>query len=359
VRFLEAWTRTKSSPLFGLDISSSSLKLVELGQNASGHYVVNRVGQQTLESGWVVEGQVERFDEVADAVRRLVTRSGTKIRRVAMALPQASVITRKITVPSGLREDELELQVESEVNQYVPFSMDDVSLDYCVVGPSPTTPDEQEVFVAASRKDKVQDRQALAEAAGLEPAVLDIEAHASRLAISRWAACLPRQGKDAVIALFEIGGESTGLKVLSNDDLVYDRDQAFGGAQLTQLIAQQYGLGSEEAERRKIEGSLPSSYLIDLHEPYVDSLAQEISRALQYFFTSTAYHHVDHVLLAGGTATLAGLANRVQEVTGFDCMVVNPFDAMQLGSGVSPASLMRDAPAYLVACGLAMRRFHP
>jgi type IV pilus assembly protein PilM len=358
VRFLEEWFKARASPMIGLDISSSSLKLVELGQSASGHYVVNRVGQQALEEGLVVEGEVERFDEVAEAVRRLVLRSGTKIRRVAMALPQASVITRKITVPAGLREDEMELQVESEVNQYVPFSMDEVSLDYCVVGPSPTAPDELEVMVAASRKDKVRDRQALAEAAGLEPAVLDIESHASRLAITRWAACLPRQGKGAVIALFEIGADSTGLKVLSNDELLYDRDQAFGGAQLTKLIAQQYGFSLAQAERHKIEGTLPSSYL-DLHEPYVDSVAQEMGRALQYFFTSTAPHQVDHVLLAGGTAILAGLADRVREVTGIDCMVVNPFDSMHMGSGVSPDRLAREAPSYLVACGLAMRRFHP
>jgi type IV pilus assembly protein PilM len=140
--------------------------------------------------------------------------------------------------------------------------------------------------------------------------------------------------------------------------LLYDRDQAFGGVQLTQLISRQYGWSFEEAERRKIEGTLPSAYLVDLHEPYVDSVAQEISRALQYFFTSTAHQKVDHVLLAGGAATLAGLGDRVREVTGFDAMVVNPFDLMHLGTGVSADSLAREAPAYLVACGLAMRRFH-
>jgi type IV pilus assembly protein PilM len=359
VRFLGWLSKAKSAPMIGLDVSSSSLKLVELGQNAAGHYLLERLASQPLEPGWVVGGQIERFDEVADAARRLVARSGTRTRRVAMAIPQAAVITRKITVPAGLREDEMELQVEGEVNQYVPFSMDEVSLDFCVIGPSPTAADELEVLVAASRKDRVQDRQALAEAAGLEPVVLDIESHASRLAISRWAACLPRQGKDAVIALFEIGGDNTGLKVLANDELLYDRDQAFGGAQLTQLIARQYGLSFDEAERRKIDGTLPSTYLTDLHEPYADSVAQEIGRALQYFFTSTAHHKVDHVLLAGGAASLAGLADRVREVTGFDCMVVNPFDLMHLGNAVSPDRLVREAPAYLIACGLAMRRFFP
>jgi len=115
VKVLDWLSKSRTPPMIGLDISASSLKLVELGQNAAGQYVVNRFAQQGVEAGWVVEGQVERFDEVAEAVRRLVARSGTKARRVAMALPQASVITRKITVPAGLREDEMDLQVEVEV----------------------------------------------------------------------------------------------------------------------------------------------------------------------------------------------------------------------------------------------------
>ena len=217
--------------------------------------------------------------------------------------------------------------------------------------------DDVEVLIAASRKDRVQDRQGLAEAAGLEPVVLDIESHASRLAISRWTACLPRQGRDALIALFEIGADNTGLKVLCNDELLYDRDQAFGGSQLTLLISRQYGLTFDEAERKKVDGGLPPEYTTDLQEPFVDSLAQEIGRALQYFFTSTPHHKVDYVLLAGGTATLAGLQARVTELTGFESLVVNPFDLMQMGPALNKERLDRAAPSYLIACGLAMRRF--
>jgi len=212
-------------------------------------------------------------------------------------------------------------------------------------------------LIAASRKDRVQDRQSLAEAAGLEPVVLDIESHASRLAIGRWMACLPRQGRDALVALFEIGAENTGLKVLCNDQLLYDRDQAFGGSQLTLLISRNFGLTFDEAERQKVQGGLPQEYVSDLMEPFVDSLAQEIGRALQYFFTSTPHHKVDYVLLAGGTATLAGLAARVTELTGFEAIVVNPFDLMQVGSGVTKNQLEQAAPSFLIACGLAMRRF--
>jgi type IV pilus assembly protein PilM len=215
--------------MVGLDISTSSAKLVELGQTASGEFVVERFASEPFEKGWITDGQIEKFDEVADAVRRVVSKSGTRTKNVAMAMPQSAVITKKIMLPAGLREEELELQVESEANQYIPFSLDEVSLDFCVVGPSPTSVGDVEVLIAASRKDRVQDRQGLAEAAGLKPMILDIESHASRLAMSRIVRTLPNEGKDALVALFEIGADTTSLKVLRDDELLYDRDQAFGG----------------------------------------------------------------------------------------------------------------------------------
>ncbi|RZT95111.1 pilus assembly protein PilM [Rivibacter subsaxonicus] len=355
--FLDGLFGRKQAALVGLDISSSSVKLVELGQAASGEYVLERFATESFEKGWIQDGQIEKFDEVADAVRRVVAKSGTKSKRVAMAMPQSAVITKKIMLPAGLRDEELELQVESEANQYIPFSLDEVSLDFCVVGPSPTSVGDVEVLIAASRKDRVQDRQGLAEAAGLKPVVLDVESHASRLAMSRVIAGLPNGGADALVALFEIGAETTSLKVLRDEEMLYDRDQAFGGSQLTQLISRQYGFSFEEAEQKKLANDLPEDYEPSLLVPFVDSLSQEIGRALQYFFTSTPHHKVHYVMLGGGTATLPGLKERVTELTGFASMVVNPFDGMKLGSAVRESKLRREAPAYLTACGLAMRRF--
>ena len=176
--FLDALLGRTHASMIGLDISTSSVKLVELGQSASGEFVVERFASESFEKGWITDGQIEKFDEVADAVRRVVTKSGTRTKNVAMAMPQSAVITKKIMLPAGLREEELELQVESEANQYIPFSLDEVSLDFCVVGPSPTSVGDVEVLIAASRKDRVQDRQGLAEAAGLKPVILDIESQA-------------------------------------------------------------------------------------------------------------------------------------------------------------------------------------
>lgn len=355
--FLDALFGRQHALLLGLDISSSSAKLVELNQNSAGEYVVERFASEPFEKGWIVDGQIEKFDEVADAVRRVVVKSGTRTKHVAMAMPQSAVITKKIILPAGLREEELEVQVETEANQYIPFSLDEVSLDFCVIGPSPNSPGDVEVLIAASRKDRVQDRQGLAEAAGLKPVVLDIESHASRLAVGRLVANLPSGGKDSLVALFEIGAETTSLKVLRDDELLYDRDQAFGGAQLTQLISRRYGFSFEEAEQKKLSGDLPEDYEQSLLVPFVDSLAQEVGRALQFFFTSTPHHKVHYVMLAGGSAALPGLKERVTELTGFASMIVNPFEGMKLGSSVRESKLRREAPSYLTACGLAMRRF--
>lgn len=355
--FLDLLLGRKHVPMIGLDISSSSAKLVELGLSATGEYVLERLASEPFEKGWITDGQIEKFDEVVAAVRKLVDKSGTKTRQVVMAMPQSAVITKRIMLPAGLRDEELELQVESEANQYIPFSLDEVSLDFCVIGPSPTSGGDVEVLIAASRKERVQDRQGLAEAAGLKPAVLDIESHASLLAMSRIVAALPNQGQDALVALFEIGADTTSLKVLREGEMLYDRDQAFGGSQLTTLISRQYGFSFEEAEQKKLAGDLPDDYESVILTPFVDSLSQEIGRALQYFFTSTPHHKVHYVMLAGGTATLPGLKDRVTDLTGFAAMVVNPFDGMKIGSQVKEAKVRKESPSYLTACGLAMRRF--
>lgn len=344
--------------MLGIDVSSSSVKLVELSRNRTGDLVLERCAIEPLERGWITDGNIEKFDEVAEAVRRLVRKSGSKTKNVAMALPTSAVITKKIVLPGGLSDKELEAQVESEANQYIPFSLDEVSLDFCVIGPSASSVGDVEVLIAASRKEKVSDRQGLAEAAGLKPVVMDVESYASRMAAGRVIETLPNQGQDSLVALFEVGALTTSLQVMRNDDVLYERDQAFGGAQLTQLIVRQYGFSADEAEAKKRSGDLPDDYKTAVLAPFIDSMAQEVGRALQFFFTSTPHNKVDHILLAGGSAALPGLTEAVTQQTSFACMVINPFDAMEMGSSVQARKIAREAPSYLTSTGLALRRFY-
>ena len=345
------------APMLGLDISSSSVKLVELGQDKAGNLVLERCAIEPLERGWITDGNIEKFDEVAEAVRRLIKKSGTKTKNVAMALPPSAVITKKIVLPSGLTDQELEMQVEAEANQYIPFPLDEVSLDFCIVGPSANSTGDIEVLIAASRREKVQDIQGLAEAAGLKPVIVDVESYASRLAIGRLIENLPGKGVGKIVALFEVGALTTSMQVIRNDEVLYDRDQAFGGAQLTQLIVRQYGFSLEEAENKKRSGELPDDYEPSVLRPFVESIVQEIGRALQFFFTSTPYNKVDFVMLAGGSAALPGLTAAVTQHTNFVCTLVNPFENMEIGESVRLKKMTREAPSYLTSCGLALRRF--
>lgn len=347
----------KNAPLVGLDISTSGVKLVELSEAGNNEFRLERFATEPLPRGAVVDGNIEDIEQVSEAVRRVWKKSGTRAKHVALGLPPASVITKKIVLPGGLAEDELELQVESEANQYIPFALEEVSLDFDVIGPAQNAPEDVEVLLAATRKEKVEDRVAVAEAAGLKPLVMDIESYAARAAIDRITMQLPKGAQGQVVALFQIGAQVTHVSMLLDGLAIYEREQPFGGNQLTQDIVRSYGLSFEEAESKKKSGELPEGYDRELVQPFLENATLEVTRAIQFFFTSTPYTRIDQIFLAGGCAVIPGMVEMVAERTKISTSVVSPFKGMQLASNVREKQLRAEAPAYLVACGLAMRRF--
>lgn len=351
--------KAKSPPLIGVDISTSAVKMVEISDAGRGLYRIERYVIEPLPKDAVVDGNIAKLDDVSEAVRRAWKEMGTRARHVALALPAAAVITKKIILPAGLLENELETQVEAEANQSIPFALDEVNLDFQVLGPAPNNPGEVEVLLAASRKEKVEDRVAAAEAAGLKVLVMDVEFNASQTAFEGMAQMLPGEGKGQTVALIDIGAATMHIMVFAGGQMVYMREQSFGGNQLTQEIQRRYGMSAEEAEKAKRSGGLPESYEPEVLQPFSDTVALEISRALQLFFTSTPYSKVDHIVLAGGCAAIPGLDETVASRTQAATLVANPFANMAVSSKVQPGRLALDAPALMVACGLAMRRFDP
>jgi type IV pilus assembly protein PilM len=349
--------KPKAPPLFGMDISSSAVKMVELADAGKGGYRVERYAIEPLARDSVIDGNIANLETVAETVRRSWKKLATRTKNVAIALPTAAVITKKIIVPAGLREEELEFQVEGEANQYIPFALDEVNLDFQVVGPAPSSPEEVEVLIAASRKEKVEDRVAVAEAAGLKALVMDVESYAMQTAFELIRQQLPNEGVDQNVAVVDIGAAIMNITVLRNDQAVYTREQAFGGNQLTQDIARHYGLSQEEAENAKRSGGLPDSFEAEVLRPFMENAALEIQRAMQFFFTSTQYNSVEHVLLTGGTSTLPGLEDIVSTRVRINTMVANPFANMSISPRIQLKRLISDAPALMIACGLAMRRF--
>jgi type IV pilus assembly protein PilM len=349
----------KAPPLFGLDISSSSVKMLEIVDAGKGGFRVERYAIEPLARDAVVDGNINNLEALIDAVKRGYKRLGTRTKHVAMAVPTGAVITKKIVVNAALRESELEVQVETEANQYIPFALEEVNLDFQSIGPSPTSPDEQEVMIAATRKEKVEDRVAVAESAGLKPLVMDVESFAQQTALSIVVQSLPEGGKDKNVAIVDVGANVMQVTVLRNDQSVYTREQAFGGNQLTQEIVTRYGMSPEEAENAKRSGGLPDDFEAEVLKPFMQNMATEVQRALQFFFTSTQYHAVDHILLAGGSAVIPGLDEVVTTQAQVPAMIANPFMHMQTSPRVQQKRLMVDAPSLIVACGLAMRRFDP
>lgn len=352
--------RTSTPPLVGVDISSSSIKMLELSQAPKkAGFVVERYAIEPLPPDAVSDGNINNLDAVSETLRRAWKRMGTNIRNVALALPAAAVISKKITLPAGLKEDDMEYQVESEANQYIPFALDEVNLDFQVIGPSPTNPEEVEVLLAASRKANVEDRVAAAQAAGLKTVVMDVEPYAVEAASAQILSQLPGGAADQCVAIVDIGAQVMNVNVLRNGQSVYMRDQQAGGAQLTQQIQSAFGLSAEEAETAKRMGGLPENYEHDVLAPFRENLAAEVYRALQFFFTSTQYNEVGYIVLAGGCAALPGLDEAVATRTQISTLVANPFELMTLSSRIKTRQLQMDAPALMIACGLALRRFDP
>lgn len=349
--------QAKSPPLIGVDISSSAVKMVEIEEAGKNLYRVERYVIESLPKDAVADGNIMNLEAVAETMKRAWKRLGSRVKNVALALPSAAVITKKIVAPAGLREEELEIQVETEANQYIPFALDEVNLDFQVVGAAPSGPEDVEVLIAAARKEKVEDRVAAVESAGLKAVVMDVDSYAALTAYELIAQQLPNGGKEQTIAIVDIGAAMMHINVLHNNQAIYLREQTFGGNQLTQEIQRRYSLSADEAEIAKRQGGLPENYEAEVLQPFMDTLALEVARAMQFFFSSSQFSHVDHILLGGGCAMIPGLDEIVASRTQVSTMLANPFANMALSSRIKPRQLTLDAPALLVACGLAMRRF--
>ena len=305
----------------------------------------------------VVDGNIANLEVVTETIERCWKRLGSSTKFVAMALPSAAVITKKITLPAGLRETDMEVQVESEANQYIPFALEEVNLDFQVIGPSSASPDDVDVLLAASRKEKVADRVEVAEQANLKPVVMDVESYATQAAYELIVAQLPPGAQEQIITLADIGGSAIKFTMMKGDELLYSREQAFGGGQLTSEIMRAYGVSADEAETMKRSPATQENYETELLQPFLENLAQEVARAHQFFFTTTPHSEINHIILAGGSALVPGIAEVVARRTGVNTILANPFGGMAVSPRVRAKQLVSDAPSLLVACGLAMRKF--
>lgn len=349
------WKRSPS--LIGVDIGSAGIVLVELSRTAHNEMRLERCVFEPLPPGAVVDGNIERIEDVSRVVLRAYERSGSKAKNVALGMPVSSVITKKIILPAGLTDAELALQVELEAGQYIPFALEEVSLDFALVGPVENSENEVEVLVAASRKEKVEDRVAVVEAAGLVPMVMDIESYAARAALIRLHAFSNDTLDGQTIALLHVGSRKMHLSIMQDTTVLYEYEQRFDGGPLMEAILEVYGLPVEDKSAKKKKTATSPESSAETLAPLLQDAATEIARTVQFFFTSTHIAQIDHLYLTGGCARAPALADIVGRRLDIVTTIANPFVGMKISDKISVDSLRLDASAYMVACGLAMRRF--
>ena len=348
--------KKKSTPVIGIDISATAIKLLELSRSG-GSYRVESYSVEPLTPNSVVDKNITDIDAVGEAIARAVKKSGTKTKDAAVAVAGSYVITKIITMPANLSDAELESQIQVEADQYIPFPLNEVALDFEVQGANAENPDRIDVLLAASRSDNVDLRVGALQLAGLNAKVVDVEQFALENTVGMIANSKFSDAGDEIIAIADIGSTVTTFSVLEKLKIIYSREQQFGGAQLTEDIQRRYGLSYEEAGLAKRQGGLPDNYIPEVLEPFKESISQQISRAQQFFYSASQISNIDHLILAGGCASISGIAELVESKIGIPTIVANPFAEMSVSSRVSAQSLANDAPALMVSCGLALRSF--
>lgn len=346
--------RKPSKRLIGVDISSTSVKLLELSVK-NDRYWVESYALVPLSEGSVVEKNILNPEAVGDALERAFNLANTPTTAAALAIPTSMVISKTIEMDADMTDDEREVQIRMDAEQYIPFPLDEVSLDFEVLPDRLANPNRVNVLLVATRLENVESRCEAIELAGLTPKVADVESFAIENAFKVFADTLP-MGVNT-IGVLDIGHTMTTLSVLKDNKIIYTREQVFGGKQLTQEIQNRYGLSFEEAGRAKKSRTLPDDYDVEVLEPFLEAVVQQAARSLQFFFSSSQFNEIDHILLAGGNANIPGLAKLLQQKLGYRVTIANPFLQMGFSSKIDIKRIESDASSLMVACGLALRSF--
>jgi type IV pilus assembly protein PilM len=350
---LRGFGTAKASQVLGIDISSTTVKLLELSREGD-RYRVESYAVAPLPPEAVVEKNVNQVETVGTLISDLVVRSKTRAKQAVAAVSGSAVIIKTIAMPAGLSEEDLEAQLTVEADQYIPYPLEEVALDFEELGPVPGREDQVNILLAACRQENIESRVDALEVAGLTPAIMDVEVFAMERALALLQTQMPASGPQT-IAMVDIGASMTTLSVFADGESVYTREQLFGGKQLTDEIMNRYDLSFEEAGRAKKQGGLPEDYEREVLEPFREAVVQQVSRSLQFFFSSSEYTQLDAIVLCGGVSAIEGLSNLIEERLNTPTIVANPFADMSVGPRVNAQALAKDAPAMMVACGLAMR----
>lgn len=349
------WNR-HAPQMVGIDIGSHDVKAMLLEQMEDGYKVVG-YACVPIKKGAVVDHDLRDPEAVIETLRQLVRQLPKGVKYAAVAVSGSAVITKVIYMDASLNEEEMEAQIEIEADNLIPYSLDEVSIDFETLQLNSTDSAKVDVLLSACRTENVDGRVDALDAVGLEAKVVDVESYALGRSAELIYNQLPSGAHHKTLALVNVGANITSFAVVDHGETVFVREQTFGGEHFTQSIQACYGMTYEEAEKAKISGQLPENYVLDVHAPFQAQLVQQIKRTLQIYCSSRDKDKVDYIVLCGGAAQLDGLASLLTSELAIQTRVANPFQGCLFADDDIRLGLETGIGKYMVACGLALRSY--
>lgn len=346
--------KPKNKSILGVDISPASVKILQLSRHGE-NTCVEEYGKALLPDNAMEGTAIKNIAAVAATIKQLVASSHFSTDQVAVAVPDASAISQVIQINKGMSESDIEELVVIEADKYIPFPIDEINIDFSVLGPSSKNSAMQDILIVASRAENVNDRVEALRLAGLEARVVDVESYAVERAAHLLKPDLPAGGKNKVVAMIDIGSTYTHLLVFHNLNIIYSRDERVGGKQLLDEIVRQYGMTFKEAIHVVEKRIVLDDYQTRVLTPFYDNIFLHVKRALQFFFSTSQYHVVDHIVLAGGAARQPDIAQLLQAHVNVPTTVASPLATFSFSHNVNRDQIIQESPSLMVACGLALR----
>ncbi|WP_235017344.1 type IV pilus assembly protein PilM [Nitrincola tapanii] len=341
----------RSAGWIGIDIGASSVKLLSLSRQGR-ELQVDAYAIVPLPTTAVVDGSVAVVSEVAVAIERGLKICGGKYSDAIVAVPSSAVITKRLQISNLFTGLDLEDQVKVEADQFIPYPLEEVALDFEVLGPSERDRNLNDILLVACRKESAEAREEAVNDSGIKCGVIDVDTYAMERLIN-----LLEPDYKGYVAVADVGSATLSLNVFHQGQVVYNREQAFTGNELSYSIQQQYGMTLDEVELALREQGLAQDIHQTIVQPFADTVIQQVSRALQFYYSSGVHGQLDRLYLSGGLASISGLVERVGLETEVNTLLINPFVQMRVNPRLNQARLLRDAPLLAKACGLALRSF--
>lgn len=343
-----------TDPIIGLDIGLTAVKVLQLSKSGGSiqveRYAVVAVGKEVSNDNGVVSK-----DHIIMAIKEAMKKSGIKTKKVCASISNSMAITKILKYESTLNDKEIGNEIEMEAGKYIPYPLSEVNLDYTVLGPVANNPDLVNVLLIASKSENIDNISDLIIDAGLIPTIIDVDAYAVARAFELVATRLPGQGKNKVIGILDIGSALSTLTILDNGNIVYAREQTFGSQHLLDEIQNIYSLTYDEAILALRYETLPKDFYPEVLEPFKQSVAQQVSRFCQFFFSAGEYNSIDYIFLTGGCASIFGLDNAIQNKLQIKTFVANPFYEMIISPAVNKEEFEYETMRLMKCCGLALR----